>query len=282
VSAGDTSIDARVRQVVRRVTGGNPEAVRQLDSLAVAELVLALEEEFAVRLPEDRPPDSLEAAVRAVGRAPGPSDGHSALGPGIGHLQWFSEVALWGILRRYFRLRIAGAERVPRTGPVVLASNHDSLLDIPFLGLASPRRVWFMAKEELFRGRFGAWFFHALGGFPVDRIGPDVRAVRAALEVLHRGGALGMFPEGTRSRDFLPFLPGAAWAALAVGAPLVPVAIRGTADAMPRGSAVPRRTHVRVSFGEPIEPGREDEPRARLTRARDITRELRVAVADLD
>jgi 1-acyl-sn-glycerol-3-phosphate acyltransferase len=60
------------------------------------------------------------------------------------------------------------------------------------------------------------------------------------------------------------------------------VAIRGTADAMPRGSTIPRRTHVRVSFGEPIEPGKEDEPRARLTLAREVTRELRSAVADLD
>ena len=280
MSAGHPSIDARVREVVRLVAG-NSEAARHLDSLEVAELVLALEEEFGVRLPEDRPPDTVEAAVRAVDRAPGPPDGPSALHPGIGHLQWLSEILLKRILWGYFPVHIAGAARVPSTGPVVLASNHDSLLDIPFLGLATPRRVWFMAKEELFRGRFGAWFFHVLGGFPVDRIGPDVRAVRAALEVLHAGGALGMFPEGTRSRDFLPFLPGAAWVALAVGAPLVPVAIRGTADAMPRGSVIPRRTRVRVSFGEPIDPGKEDDPRSRLTRAREVTRDLRAAVADL-
>jgi 1-acyl-sn-glycerol-3-phosphate acyltransferase len=190
-------------------------------------------------------------------------------------------VILGPALRLYYQLDVSGSDRVPEGGPVVLASNHDSLLDIPALALASPRRVWFMAKRELFRGGFGTWFFHALGGFPVDRVGPDVAAMQAALRVLEEGRVLGMYPEGTRSRDFLPFLPGAAWAALSVGAPLVPVAIDGTADAMPRGSPVPRRTMVSVTFGEPLDIEREDDPRARIQRAREITPSVRDAVERL-
>lgn len=185
------------------------------------------------------------------------------------------------VLSAYFRFEVEGSNRVPANGPVVLASNHDSLLDIPFLVMACPRAVWFMAKRELFESRRGAWLFHVLGGFPVDRLGPDARAVRAGLEVLEAGRVLGMYPEGTRSPDFLPFPPGAAWLALASGAPLVPVGITGTAEAMPRGATVPRRSRVRVRIGEPLRPGSEDDARARLERARAVSDELRAAVRAL-
>jgi 1-acyl-sn-glycerol-3-phosphate acyltransferase len=284
VSIRDTSIEARVGDVLRRVTGEQdlrPDAALALDSLEAAEMVFALEEEFGVRLPGDRPPETVAAAARAVARARGGSAARVRLDPGFGHLQWLARAALGGILRRWFSLRVEGVERVPLAGAAVLASNHDSLLDIPFLAVASPRPVWFMAKEELFSGPLAVWFFHAIGGFPVDRIGPNVRAVRAARQVLREGRVLGMYPEGTRSRDLLPFLPGAAWAALAEGAALIPVAIRGTAEAMPKGSAIPRRTEVRVSFGQAIEAGREDDARARLARAREITRVLQAEVAKL-
>jgi 1-acyl-sn-glycerol-3-phosphate acyltransferase len=275
-------LEDRIAQVVARVTGRRavgPEEDLGLDSLGAAELVLALEEEFERRLRDDEVPRSVADALRSLEVAE-PRGGRT-LQPGIGHLQWISEAVGRAALSRYLRLRVEGADGVPPDGAVVLASNHDSLLDIPFLAIASPRRVWFMAKRELFRPGFPTWFFHVLGGFPVDRVGPDVEAVRSGLEVLEAGRALGMYPEGTRSRDFLPFLPGAAWLALAAGAPLVPVGITGTADAMPSGSRIPRRTHVRVRFGAPRSPGREDDPRARLERAREVTEELRADVERL-
>jgi 1-acyl-sn-glycerol-3-phosphate acyltransferase len=284
VSVRDTSIEARIGDVLRRVTGQRdlgPHSHLGLDSLEAAEMVFALEEEFGVRLSEGRPPETKAAAARAVARARGEPEAYPPLDRGFGHLQWLARAALGGILGRYFRVRVEGVERVPPAGPVVLASNHDSLLDIPFLAVASPRPVWFMAKEELFGGPLAAWFFHAIGGFPVDRVGPDAEAMRAARQVLREGRVLGMYPEGTRSRDLLPLLPGAAWAALAEGAALVPVRIQGTAEAMPRGSAVPRRTRVRVAFGEPFDLGREDQPRARVARAREVTRDLRDAVEKL-
>jgi 1-acyl-sn-glycerol-3-phosphate acyltransferase len=275
-------MEDRIAEVVARVTGrraAEPEEDLALDSLGAAELVLALEEEFDCRLRDDEIPRSVADALRSLGVAE-PQAGRT-LRPGIGHLQWVPEAMGGAALSRFFRLRVEGADRVPADGAVVLASNHDSLLDIPFLAIASPRRVWFMAKRELFRPGFPTWFFHVLGGFPVDRVGPDLEAVRSALEVLEAGRALGMYPEGTRSRDFLPFLPGAAWLAMAAGAPLVPVGISGTADAMPSGSRTPRRTHVRVRFGEPRSPGKEDDPLARLKRAREVTEELRVDVERL-
>ncbi|HEX2030890.1 MAG TPA: 1-acyl-sn-glycerol-3-phosphate acyltransferase [Actinomycetota bacterium] len=278
-------VDTRVREIAAEVAGRPvraPDQPLDLDSLGQAELAFALEEAFGVRLSDDAPLRTPYEAAVAVGDALGATAGRDGdVKRGIGHLQWLGRDVLGAVLTRYYRFEVRGADRVPEAGPAVLASNHDSLLDIPFLVLASPRPVWFMAKRELYTGRFGAWFFHVLGGFPVLRQGPDLAAVRAALAVLDAGMLLGMYPEGTRSRDFLPFLPGAAWVALAAGAPLIPVAVRGTGDAMPRGSLRPRRVPVSVTFGEPLDLGRVDAPRRRLEEAAAATQALRAEVERL-
>jgi 1-acyl-sn-glycerol-3-phosphate acyltransferase len=276
--------DQRVVDIVEEVMGRSYEPGERLDadSLSQAELVLALEDAFHVRLPDDTwlgTVDEAQAVMRSTDpRAAKRSD---PLGDGIGRFQDAATRALRPILRKAYHLEVRGAHLVPQSGPAVLASNHDSLLDIPVLVVASPRPVWFMAKVELFRGRVASRFFHELGGFPVRRGGYDLRAIRGARAVLDRGRLLGMYPEGTRARYLQGFLPGAAWLALATGAPLVPVAVAGTADALPRGSTRPRRSEVTVSFGEPLRPGREERPRARLARARGVTDDLRVEVEKL-
>lgn len=280
----EASLDPRLVRAVRSVLGDAPEGTEALgvDSLETAELVFALEEAFGVRLPDDAAFDTLADVARHVDAAlERPAPARAPLDDGFGHLQWLAEAAIGRILAAYYRLEVHGPHRVPATGPVVLAMNHDSLLDIPILVLASPRRTWFMAKTELFRGALATWAFHALGGFPVRRGEADVRAVRAALDVIGRGQALAMYPEGTRAPHLQPFYPGAAWVAVATGAPLLPVAITGTADAMPKGSAVPKRTRVVVRFGDPMEVGRERDPRVRLRRSRELIRELHRAVEDL-
>lgn len=273
-------VERRVAKVAAEVLGPLSSGRLEADSLELAELTLALEERLGVRLPEDGMFDTLSDAVRAVAAAPS-ATASDPLGNGFGRLQWMAHAAFRPPLRHVYRLSVSGKERVPRSGPAVLASNHDSLLDIPSLVVASPRPVWFMAKVELFRGRLASGIFHRMGGFPVRREARDLPAVRSALEVLRRGRLLGMYPEGTRAAHLGPFLPGAAWLALATGAPLVPVAISGTAQALPRGARLPRRTRVSVRFGEPIEPGVEDDPRARLERARGITVDLRSVVERL-
>lgn len=284
MSTGVDSLEARIADVAEEVIGHRPapEERLELDSLGYAELLFALEETFAVRLPDHPVPRDLGAAARAV-QAAGvrPHEAGVPLLDGLGHLQWLGQELLGPVLRGYYRMSVTGAERFPASGPVVLASNHDSLLDIPLIVIAAPRPVWFMAKRELFENRFGAWFFGALGGFSVNRGANDMRAVRAALAVLRRGRVLGMYPEGTRSRSFLPFLPGAAWAALATGAPLVPAGISGTAESMPRGSKVPRPSRVRVRFGEPIRVAAEHDPRARIGRAAAMTGDLRAEIERL-
>ncbi len=275
-------VERRVAEVAGEILGPAVASSGRLevDSLALAELTLALEERLGVRLPDDGAFETLADAARAVTVA-SMAGSHDRLGNGFGRLQWAAHAALGTAIRRAYRLRVEGASSVPPSGPAVLASNHDSLLDIPCLVVASPRPVWFMAKVELFRGRLTSGLLHAGGGFPVRRGGHDLGAVRAALEVVRRGRLLGMYPEGTRGAHLQAFLPGAAWLALATGAPLIPVGVLGTAEAMPRGSRVPSRTSVTVRFGEAIDPGKEDDPRARLERARGVTEELRSEVERL-
>jgi 1-acyl-sn-glycerol-3-phosphate acyltransferase len=258
-----------------------PDEPLNLDSLGHAELVLALEKEFGVHLPDDLATGTVREAAALVDRARSDGRLRPPLPEGFGRMQTFAADAVGAVVTRYYRLSVRGAASVPRAGPAVLAANHDSLLDIPMLVVASPRPVWFMGKEELFRGPLATMFFHVLGGFSVRRGGHDVAAVRAALEVLRRGRLLGMYPESTRTPELLPFYPGAAWAAVATGAPLIPVGIRGTLESLPRGSKVPRRSRVTVTFGQRIDVTPEEEPRVRLERARKITEVLRSEVERL-
>jgi 1-acyl-sn-glycerol-3-phosphate acyltransferase len=167
-------------------------------------------------------------------------------------------------------------ERMPASGPVVLCMNHESLLDIPLVAASSPRQIRFMAKRELFAKPAGARFFHELGGFSVSRGEFDLRAVEIGLEVLRRGEVLGMYPEGTRTPGrLLPFLPGAAWLALSTGAPLLPCAITGAHEAMPKGAKFFRRVPIRIEFGPVISVEREDDPVRRRQRALQLTDALR-------
>ena len=271
-------IDRQLRSAVTSVLGpgASPAGRLDLDSLATAELVFALERELDVRLPDDARIETLSDAASHVAAALDRGAPETPpLDDGLGHLQWLAEALIGRLVTSYYRLETEGVEHVPPRGAAILATNHDSLLDIPLLAFAVPRRVWFMAKVELFRGAFATWLFHVLGGFPVRRGGYDVRAVRAALDVVERGHVLAMYPEGTRAPHLQPFLPGAAWVALATGAPLLPVAISGTAEAMPKGSRIPHRAEVRLRIGAPVRVEREDDPRARLDRAREITADLR-------
>jgi 1-acyl-sn-glycerol-3-phosphate acyltransferase len=139
----------------------------------------------------------------------------------------------WLALRLYFfavlRLRVEGLEHLPRSGPCVLCSNHISWLDPLVLGVAAPRRLFYMTKAEVFASPAAALILRLVGAFPVRRHTADRRALRRAMELLQAGKAVALFPEGTRSRDGAlgPAEPGAALLALWSGAEVVPVGIRG-------------------------------------------------------
>jgi 1-acyl-sn-glycerol-3-phosphate acyltransferase len=146
-------------------------------------------------------------------------------------------------------LRVYGAERVPRAGGLVVASNHFSWIDPPALGAASPRTLYMMAKVEAHRVPGLGQLMRSFGAFPVRRGESDREAVRMMRQIVREGNALGMFAEGTRQRSGVPgpVQPGAAMVALNEDVPLIPVAIHGS-ERWRLGNFAP----VSIAWGEPI------------------------------
>ena len=151
------------------------------------------------------------------------------------------------LLLLFARLRVYGAERVPRRGGVVLAFNHFSWLDPAAFGAASPRTVYYMAKIEAHRIAGLGQVMRAFGAFSVRRGESDRDAVRTMRRIVRDGEALGLFVEGTRQRSGVPgpLQPGASMVALQESVPVVPGAIHGSQSWRP-GNV------VSVAWGEPV------------------------------
>jgi 1-acyl-sn-glycerol-3-phosphate acyltransferase len=159
--------------------------------------------------------------------------------------------------RAVFDLEISGRHHVPERGPVVLAANHLSLIDPPFVGLTIKRNVRYLALDELYgRSRFFDELTLFFGAIPISRERPAHGPIRTALEELEHGGAVGVFPEGGRVTGWGTTKPkkGAAWLSLRSGAPLVPVAMTGTEGTLSLTNMRIRRTAVRVWVSEPLLP----------------------------
>lgn len=157
-------------------------------------------------------------------------------------------------MRLLFRLRSRGAEHVPAQGTVLVVSNHMSVLDPLLIGCSSPRQLSSLAKAELFAIPGFGGLLRRLGAHPLRREGGDAGALRTALRVLKSGGALLMFPEGTRGEEGVlgPAKPGAGMLAVLAGAQVVPAYVSGSGRAWPRGRRFPRRADVTVTFGPPL------------------------------
>lgn len=180
--------------------------------------------------------------------------------------------------RTLWPIEADGVDHVPARGPVILASNHLSNIDPLFIGVAVPRPVVFIAKEELFAEgnaaqRTLARALRGLGQLSVDRK-PGQSAQEAmdnSLQVLREGNVFGIFPEGTRSPDGRLYRgqTGLAWLALSSGAPVVPVALYGTDRILPHGRTVPVLRRVGMRFGPAVDlsPWQGEAGRARSRRA---------------
>lgn len=149
---------------------------------------------------------------------------------------------------------VFGRDNIPGQGPLVLAANHQSLLDPPVLIACIPRRITFLAAAYLFKIPLVGLAVRAGGALPVDGDHGSARSVKYALSLLSRGGVIGMFPEGGLSTDgrLKPFRSGWAYFALKTGSPVLPVAIRGSRDLLPAGKYIPRRGRIKVYIGRPL------------------------------
>ncbi len=168
----------------------------------------------------------------------------------------FYNFACFGVrllLRLLARCRVEGLENIPPTGPLLLVVNHLNLVDPPVLGALLPRRITFMAKDELFDTPLVGWIVKWYGAFPVKRGQADRQALRAASDVLAKGGVVGMFPEGTRSKTgrMNKAHPGAALLAILTSATVLPVAITGT-DRLRSISSLLTRPPITVRVGRPF------------------------------
>ncbi|MFD7492806.1 lysophospholipid acyltransferase family protein [Streptomyces sp. NPDC059832] len=174
-----------------------------------------------------------------------PSPRGAAVGRGIGI----------GLMYGLWKPRVLGAWRVPASGPVILAVNHSHNIDGPMLMGTAPRPVHFLIKKEAFVGPLDP-FLRGIGQLKVDRTTVDRTAITHALGVLENGGALGIFPEGTRGEgDFASLRAGLAYFAVRSGAPIVPVAVLGSTERRGRliSALPPLRSRVDVVFGDAFE-----------------------------
>lgn len=150
------------------------------------------------------------------------------------------------MLHVLWRMRVTGTENVPSSGPLIVACNHVSYLDPPALGTACPRQLRYMAKAELFSIPILGPMIASFGAYPVDRRGSTAAAIKRSVEVLHQGGAIGIFPEGTRnlSGEIQPHRGVALLASLGKAA-VVPACVSGSRNAL-------RLAPIKVAFGKPM------------------------------
>lgn len=164
-------------------------------------------------------------------------------------------VQLIGVL--FYRVRHYGVRRIPASGGVLVVANHQSHFDPPLVGMASPRRMNYLARESLFRFAPFRWLIQSLDAIAIDREGLGLNGIKESLRRLKRGEMVVIFPEGTRTPDgrIQPFRPGFTTLAVRSDAAILPVAIDGAFQVWPRWRRLPHLTgEIRVLYGEPIEP----------------------------
>jgi 1-acyl-sn-glycerol-3-phosphate acyltransferase len=167
---------------------------------------------------------------------------------------WLGRSFFRVLFATYFRWRVYGADHVPRTGGVILASNHASYLDPPLVGAGLPRDLNYLARESLFRFPVMGAVLRSWNSVPVDRSGGGAAGLRMILDRLLEGGGIILFPEGTRTVDgqLQPARSGIGLTVVKSTAPVVPVRVLGTFEAYGRRHKIPRFRRVSVVYGRPL------------------------------
>ncbi|HEY1830452.1 MAG TPA: lysophospholipid acyltransferase family protein [Acidimicrobiales bacterium] len=205
---------------------------------------------------------------------------------------WVLKGILTPVFFVFWRVKVEGRENIPKTGPAVLASNHQSFCDSFFIPLVVRRKVTFLAKAEYFDSKKTAWFFRAAGQIPILRGGGSAseRALETArTEVLGKGNLLGLYPEGTRSMDEYVHKgrTGVTRLSRECGVPIIPVGVVGTVEVQPVNSNFMRPfKRVTIRFGQPMQMEPPENPANPLenhdhTQCRDFTDELMREIARL-
>jgi len=158
----------------------------------------------------------------------------------------FIRNAAWFLCKIIFPTKVIGVENVPAEGPVLICSNHVSMVDPVLIATSFYRHITFTAKKELFATKFTNWFFRNLGMVPVDRGASDIAALRVCIEALNEGRLLGIFPQGHRFKqdDSREIQNGAALMALRSKAVVVPAHVSAPLKAFRRNT---------IRFGKPVD-----------------------------
>jgi 1-acyl-sn-glycerol-3-phosphate acyltransferase len=186
----------------------------------------------------------------------------------------------------FFRGEVVGLDNLPRSGAFLMAANHASHLDPPFIGSQVPRQMCFFARKTLWSGRLLSWWLDAVGTIPVDRDGgQDVGALKRVLRALADGKVMILFPEGTRSPDgqLQTPKPGVGFIVAKTQVPVVPVRIFGSFEAFGKGAKLPKfGTPITIVFGHPIPPSVYDDPKAGKERFQIASARIMAEIAKLE
>lgn len=190
----------------------------------------------------------------------------------------------------YFPTRYRHSQRVPRRGPVILASNHASFLDPPLIGAGFNRMVNYLARDTLFDVPILASLLRSWKVVPVDRDGGGGAGLKAILDRLLQGGVILLFPEGTRTNDgqLRPAKSGVGLTVIKSDALVVPVRVFGTFGAYGRHLKFPRPRRLTVVYGKPLDFAAQRAeakscPKPRLKEIyQQVAEEIMAAIARLD
>ncbi len=198
----------------------------------------------------------------------------------------FSHALLARSYAAFFRGEVVGLENVPTKGGFLIAANHASFIDPPFIGSNVPRQLAYFARKTLWKPGFASWWLDTVGTIPVDRDGgQDVSAIKRVLRTLENGKGLILFPEGTRSPDgkLQSAKAGVGLIACRTQVPVVPTRIFGSFEAFGRNTKFPKLgTPVSVVFGEPIAPADYDRPADGKERYQRAAERIMARIAALD
>lgn len=188
-----------------------------------------------------------------------------------------------------FRIRVSGLSNIPKRGGIVLAGNHIAFIDSVFVPSVVPRKMTYLVGSNYMSGtslpgRFLAWFLRQIGQLPIDRSGGSASkaSLEAGTKAIAEGAAIGIYPEGSRSRDgrLHRGRTGVARLLLATGAPVVPFSIQGSDGATPPGAKKRRRATITITFGEPLTFEKADGD-VDAVRMREVTDEVMRAIGRL-